>query len=289
MYCLRCGREIPDGELFCRTCGKQPIEKQQPPEIREPVRVQEAARATVAERQETVAVVPKKKMNKLLIPMLLTLMLAIAACVFTLYTYQQINIQKANYRVKEANLTLRENELSDLEKNYELTCAELEAANRTIDEQNAEIRGLNQEILEWESAASQNEYDAATAQKAIEELTTANEELTGANEELTTANEELTEVNKGLEAENTALDQQILEKTAEVTAIRAELDYMTASYETASTKANFMDSYVVFVNNNGTKYYHNYDCYLFSKSNFWAYSRKLAQNQGYSACPSCGG
>ena len=50
-----------------------------------------------------------------------------------------------------------------------------------------------------------------------------------------------------------------------------------------------MDSYVVFVNNDGTGLYHRYDCGTFLKSNFWAYSRKLAQNNGYTACPVCGG
>ena len=289
MYCLRCGREIPDGELFCRTCGKQPIEKQQVPEVREQIRIPEETRATVAEQKETAVAVPRKKINKLLIPLVLSCMIAVAACAVTLLSYRQISVQKANYRVKEANLALRENELSDLEKNYGLACAELEAAEHTIEERDATITGLQKEILEWESAASQSEYDAATAQKAIEELTTANEELNGANEELTTANEELTEIKKGLEAENSALDQQVQEKAAALTALQQELDSMTANYQAASKKATFMDSYVVFVNNNGTKYYHNYGCYLFTKSNFWAYSRKLAQNEGYSACPSCGG
>jgi len=55
------------------------------------------------------------------------------------------------------------------------------------------------------------------------------------------------------------------------------------------TKSDFLDSYVVFVENNGSGHYHTYDCEDFSKSNFWAYSRKLAEAQGFNPCPTCGG
>ena len=72
-------------------------------------------------------------------------------------------------------------------------------------------------------------------------------------------------------------------------AIQEKLDEMTALYSGVRAKADFMDSYVVFVNNNGTGYYHRYDCGNFTRSNFWAYSRKLAENYGYTPCPVCGG
>ena len=274
MYCLRCGREIPDGELFCGTCGKQPIERQQPPENRPPERVQEA-RQTTAKRQETAGTAPKKRMNRLLIPFLLVCLLLVLACGFTVYSYHNINLVKANYRVKEANLTLRENELSQLESNYEAVTAELAEAQATLEERDAAIRSLEQEIVDWESAASQSEYDAASAQKTIDDLTEENETLASENETLAT--------------EKTELETELEEKTAAALAIQVELDAMTGKYNTAKAKADFMDSYVVFVNNNGTNYYHNYDCVNFTKSNFWAYSRKLAQNNGYTACPVCGG
>ena len=89
MYCLRCGREIPDGELFCGTCGKQPIERQQPPENRPPERVQEA-RQTTAKRQEAAGTAPKKRMNRLLIPFLLVCLLLVLACAFCFAAHIQI-------------------------------------------------------------------------------------------------------------------------------------------------------------------------------------------------------
>ena len=48
-----------------------------------------------------------------------------------------------------------------------------------------------------------------------------------------------------------------------------------------------MDTYVVFVENDKSGLYHRYDCAAFARKSFWAYSRKLAENNGYHACPSC--
>ena len=282
MYCLRCGREIPDGELFCKTCGRQPIERQQPPENKPPERTQESRQTTDAKRLEASGAAPKKRRNRLVIPFVLVCLLLVLVCAFTVYSYRDMNLQKASYRVKEANLALRENELANLESNYAAATDELAEAQAALTDRDATIRSLEQEIREWEGAASQSEYDAATAQKIIDDLTKETETLTGENEKLTKTNETLTE-------EKADLETKLAEKTAAAASIQAELDALTVRYSSAKAKADFMDSYVVFVNNNGTNYYHNYDCVNFTKSNFWAYSRKLAQNYGYTACPVCGG
>ena len=63
----------------------------------------------------------------------------------------------------------------------------------------------------------------------------------------------------------------------------------TTLYLTYKKKADFLDSYIVFVQDDNTNYYHSYDCPKFNSSTFWAYSRSLAKSQGYIACPSCGG
>ena len=286
MYCLRCGREIPDGELFCADCAKQPIEKQRPEhraaapvrEVREIREVREAREP----RREPPEEKPEKRRNKLVIPFLLLCIVAVALGAFTVYSYHTLNLQKANYRVKEANLSLRESELSDLQKNYDTAAAELEAARTTISERDQTIEELEEALRDWESAASQSEYDAAAAQSAIDALT----EETG---QLLEENETLTEEKETLAEEKTELETELPEKVEAAAAIQAELDEMTSNYNHAANKANFMDTYVVFVNNDGTNYYHSYDCVNFTKSNFWAYSRKLAQNYGYTAGPVCGG
>lgn len=283
MYCLRCGREIPDGELFCADCAKQPIEKQRP-EYRAaaPVREVREVRETREPRKEPPKEKPEKRRNKLVLPFIFLCIVVIALGAFTVYSYHTLNLQKANYRVKEANLALRESELSDLQKNYDTAAAELEAAQTTISEKDQTIKGLEQDLRDWESAASQSEYDAAAAQSAIDALTEENGQLLEENKTLSEEKETLTE-------EKATLETEVQEKIAAAAAIQEELDEMTSNYDYAASKANFMDTYVVFVNNDGTNYYHSYDCVNFTKSNFWAYSRKLAQNYGYTACPVCGG
>ena len=276
MYCLRCGREIPDGELFCRECAKAPIERQSQPEKHiQPARQSDTARLAAPPQEMPAMPQPRRRVNRLLAPLIAACLVIAALGAYVVYSHRQIGIQKANYRVKEANLMLRENELSGLEENYAAALAELEAANGTIAARDEEIAALEAELRARESEASQSEYDAAAAQKTIDTLTEENETLTAENEALETEKTEL----------QTALD----EKTAAAVAIQEKLDEMTALYSGVRAKADFMDSYVVFVNNNGTGYYHRYDCGNFTRSNFWAYSRKLAENYGYTPCPVCGG
>ena len=55
------------------------------------------------------------------------------------------------------------------------------------------------------------------------------------------------------------------------------------------SKSKFMDSYVVFVENDGSGLYHKYGCDDFAQTSFWAYSRKLAEANGYKPCPRCFG
>ena len=280
MYCLRCGREIPDGELFCADCAKAPLEPKQPQE-EVPVRVQEHRSERPAEPKPEPQKPPRRR-SRLVLPFVLVCLLLVLSCAFTVYSYHTLNLQKASYRVKEANLTLRESELSDLQSNYDTALAELETAKAAMQEKDETIQDLRKEIVDWESAASQREYDAAAAQKRIDEL---EEE----NTTLATDNETLAGEKDTLAAEKQTLEVSLQEKTEAAAALQAELESVQGKYTSAKAKADFMDSYVVFVNNDGTGLYHRYDCGTFLKSNFWAYSRKLAQNNGYTACPVCGG
>lgn len=164
MYCLRCGREIPDGELFCAACAKQPIEKHQPERReRETVKVQEIKNVAPAPQREEEK---EKKRNKLLLPFLFLCLLVVALGAFTVYSYHTLNLQKANYRVREANLALRESELSDLQKNYDTAVAELNAAETAMSEKDQTIQDLEKEIRDWESAASQSEYERRGGRRA---------------------------------------------------------------------------------------------------------------------------
>ncbi|MEA4965879.1 MAG: SET domain-containing protein-lysine N-methyltransferase [Oscillospiraceae bacterium] len=265
MYCLRCGREIPDGELFCQSCAKKPIEREQPQESDVPVR--QPVPVPLVETGETVPA-PVRRRNRLVIPLIVVCVLTVLLGVFVGYSYHEMSLQTVSYRVKEANLARRENELSTLQADYDTANAQLETAQETIAEKEQTISDLQNQLVEQQSAASQSQYDATSAQQALEQLTKENTELTTKNEDL---------------------QKQLTESQDSLKTVQASLDAMTTKYNSAKAKADFMDTYVVFVNNDGTKLYHSYDCEDFTKSNFWAYSRKLAENYGYTACPKCGG
>ena len=112
-----------------------------------------------------------------------------------------------------------------------------------------------------ESSASQSQYDLSEQQKELEKATD----------------------------ENAALEEQVTALERENERLRADYDALYATVDAQSEKLRFVDSYVVFVEDDGTGNYHRYDCGKFLKKNFWAYSRKLAERQGYTPCAQCFG
>lgn len=273
MYCIKCGREVTDGALFCQSCSNTGGEtKPHIPEAKQPERKPDTpvVRNIPQKKQE-----PKKKLNPLLIPLIALCLLTVVSLVAVYYFYNTMNVIKNNYRVKEANLTVQLNERDSLQEALTATEQELALSQALVQTQSDTITELQNQITQLEGNASQEIYDSASAQQTIDRLT---EEKTGLSTQLS----ELEQEHETLTADMEAL-QETLTETEQT------LEETEAALEKASEKAEFMDSYVVFVNNDDTDYYHTYDCRNFKKSNFWAYSRKLAESYGYEACPHCGG
>lgn len=57
--------------------------------------------------------------------------------------------------------------------------------------------------------------------------------------------------------------------------------------EANEEKIAFFDEYVVFVEDDGTSQYHEYDCYRFKGDYFWAYNIEQAIDRGFKPCPIC--
>ena len=85
------------------------------------------------------------------------------------------------------------------------------------------------------------------------------------------------------------LTAESAELTAKLESAQSDYDALKAKYNTMSDKMGWVDTYVVYVENDGTNYYHCYECSSFKKQSFWVYNRKLAENKGFTACPVCGG
>ena len=272
--CIKCGKEIPQGELFCLECSLNPgstlfddrprAERHAAPKgrMQTPVPVK---RAPIQNVQPGRASQPAKQKRGGLVAALVIVSLLLAVCVgFVLTQYGNLLVEKNRIRAKEADLELRRTEIENLYDQLEALTATLDENKIVIAAKEQEIQDLTKRLAESQSSQNQGAYD----------LTTAEQELVRLEGE----NKELLEMTDELDAE---IDE--LEKTI------AALEYELNLAEAYKTKSDFLDSYVVFVENNGTNCYHTYDCSQFSKNNFWAYSRKLAEAQGFGPCPTCGG
>ena len=54
-----------------------------------------------------------------------------------------------------------------------------------------------------------------------------------------------------------------------------------------SEKLVFFDDYVALIEDDGTEWYHKYECRRFKGEDFWAYNIAQAENLGYEPCPYC--
>ena len=266
-HCIKCGKEIVDGELFCIECSLNPgsslfEEPRQMTQTRGRMQTPQPVRRPVA---QTVDIIPpeEKKPAAVKLKVALAVVSVLLAAALGLMIWQQgrVRVERTRLETREADLLLQAAEADELRVELEGLNGQLAELKAEIEEKEAEIADLEKQLSGSMSSQSQSEYDLSTTQA---ELARLQEE----NEQLLLLEEELSEQVDTLSADLEALEQE------------------SAAYE---AKANFMDNYVVFVENNNSGYYHTYDCGNFSKKNFWAYSRKLAESNGFEPCPVCGG
>lgn len=62
---------------------------------------------------------------------------------------------------------------------------------------------------------------------------------------------------------------------------------LTAEYETNAEKSEFIDEFVVFIEDDNTNLYHKYECNRFKGDYFWAFNIDQAISMGYKPCPIC--
>lgn len=272
--CIKCGKEIPQGELFCLECSlnsgstlfddRPRAERHAAPKgrMQTPVPVK---RVPIQNVQPGRGPQPAKPKRGGLVAALVLVSLLLAACVVLILTqYGNLLVEKNRIRAKEADLDLRQTEIESLYDQLETLTATLDENKIVIAAKEQEIQDLTKRLAESQSSQNQGAYDLTTAEQELARLENENKEL------LSLADEQEQEIDE-------------LEKAA------AALEYELSQAEAYKVKSDFLDSYVVFVENDDTNVYHTYDCGRFSKSNFWAYSRKLAEAQGFVPCPACGG
>ncbi len=275
--CIKCGKEIPEGELFCLECSLNPgaslFDELNPPvrHLAPTGRMQTPQPVKRAGSQAPVAVKKEKKTAKrtgLIVALILVSLMLAGLLAFVIWQYNDLKVERTRLATKEADLLLREKEREELEAQMETLQQQIETVQASLELRDAEISDLKKELSDSQGNQTQSEYDLT---KALADMARIEEE----NEQLLLLEEELEENIKSLTEE--------LEESK-----KTLIDLKTSTKE-YKTKADFMDKYVVFVENDNSRVYHTYDCEEFSRSNFWAYSRKLAENNGFGPCEVCGG
>lgn len=277
--CIRCGKQVPEGELFCEACSLLPLgqepEKKQPDQtrMRKPVPQArpEAPRHAAARPPKSQSGGAKGLKTALVVVSLL------AAGAFALVISQALGArrQSVELRVREESLAAREAEYDSAQEKLDSLEQALGEAQLDLRARDAQIEELQSGIAAAQSSANQSQYDMTAQQSELEKLRESSAALQESVEALTEENETLTEERDALQEENETLTE--------------ERDTLKKTQTQLQEKTSFMDSYVVFVEDDKTSLYHKYDCASFKKKSFWAYSRKLAENYGYKPCPKCFG
>lgn len=113
----------------------------------------------------------------------------------------------------------------------------------------------------------------------------------GAQSELETKLENTAHEKQDLIDEYIAMNDKLkyeLEQTKErLTFFITTVSELNREKEANEEKIEFFDEYVVFVEDDGTSQYHEYDCYRFKGDYFWAYNIEQAIDRGYKPCPIC--
>lgn len=240
--CIKCGKHIADGELFCAQCSKSPViaelgvshhrpapQKKPTPRQTAPVQTKKPA---------------KKGKGMTVIPWIAL------AVVLALFLWQQVGLQaeKNRARTLQDEAQRQIHELTEAKEDLAQATEELEKLEQTLREKEEEIKTLTSQLADSRSSQNQGEYDLSNKEKELQTL------------------------------------------QEEYDALQEEHDLMVEAVEAAAKykdKAAFLDKYVVFVMNDNSRRYHTYDCEEFTHSNFWTYSPKLAEAQGFKPCPKC--
>lgn len=296
--CIKCGKEIPDGELFCRQCSLDDIIDTKP-EKEEPIPAA-APQKKKAVKQDTIRLDPVKAKKPVgLIVSLILVALMLAASVFYIFQSRTI-VQRAKNQLMSAEVSAEKaNSQSDsLQTQLDSAYAENDALEAEVSQLKSQIEELETQLHGHSSQSAQDAYNASAKDQEIQRLTAQADDLA---EQLSQTTDQLETTAKDLESATTALEEMteahaqqieqyeetITEQIDELDALKVKVEDLEDENTSYLKKVTFMDRFVVFVENDGSKLYHTYDCSRFKKEDFWVFNPSFAKNEGYSECPNC--
>ncbi len=274
MNCLRCGRTIADDATFCDECLKTvrlPLQTSEflsdriilpvrtETERPEPARASEKKKTKKTEKAEKQPQKRPKGLIRAVVLLSLLCALLLGAGGYAASQYSDWLAEKNRVRVQQ--------------EEFDRLSARLAEAQSALTDEQERSRSLWQEVQ------------------------TREDEIDGLKQDINTYRAQSAETDAAvqtLQDENLQLNQQLRDYIADVRSLEGTISYLRRSLQSANDsnavlqeKSDFIDAHVVFIEDDGTKYYHTYDCSRFAKKGYWVYGRNTAEAKGYAPCPYC--
>ena len=162
--CIKCGREIPDGELFCRECALNPGA------ISEDGHAMPAPRGKMQKPvvqppkpkpipQPSAPAAPKKRQSGHGVIIAILCVFTALSLGLSIYLIANSASQRVSLRLRESDLEEREESLATLEQSLLDAQQELQSAKDELSQQAQTIEELQKNFTSAQSTVSQTQYD----------------------------------------------------------------------------------------------------------------------------------
>ena len=202
--CIKCGKSIPDGELFCKECNDLPVIASLRTGKTENIAKPAVKKPPVKQPQSSVRKKPAGPSMKK--PFIVVCVLLALCLGLLLWQQASLGVKKNALRTEKEKLqhdyAAAESKLLELEETKE----ELEEAKLTIAKKEAEIKDLTDQLADSKSSQNQGQYDLTQMEKERNEL---QEEYDALTEEYEKAQEELEEA-KNYKDKSDFLDKYVV-------------------------------------------------------------------------------
>lgn len=271
MNCIRCGRKIPEGKMFCEECAETvDVPLKESAFISKHISIPKArvdqpgAAPLPAKTVQKKAPSPfRKKLRRLVAAVTLLSILSAAllvACGYGVYFYfGSFQKERNRLRVQEEELNRRSAEIGQMQVELVDTRAALNDTKQALSERDRDVERLEQQLNVYRMESSETELSIR----------------------------DLQEENIKLLEENSAAAKELDAWIAKAESLTSQLDSMTRQRNRLTEKSDFVDAHIAFIENDGTGYYHVYSCSHFKAQSYWAFSINLAVSRGYTPCPYC--
>lgn len=278
MNCIRCGKHIPAGRHFCDECaGDVSTPLKDSPFLNTHVRLTGAPLEGAKKDAKEPQTARKKKARKpfrkgrwiAAVSALACLCLLLGVACF--YCLSSLYSDKAQRERNRLSVQAEQNER--LRSDYDALSAQFDAVQEDKAALQQKLVEKDQELKTAQNELTQERQKQSVSTQSAREIQTKNQELLKENGEYEKKVQELNDSVAALEGKVQSLDDTV--------------DTLTEKNKSLQKKSDFIDAHVVFIENDGTGYYHTYSCSRFKRQSYWAYSTNLAIHQGYKPCPDC--